>query len=1039
MIPYKLTLKNFMCYRGEHEPLRFDGLHTICLSGENGAGKSALLDAITWALWGKARLSDDDGLIAQGAYDMLVDLVFQLGQDFYRVKRQRQRSTSGKRTSGKSSLDLQIKGEQGWKVIGAATIRETEREIEALLRMNYDTFINASFFIQGRADEFTRKTPGERKQVLADILDLRDYARLEEQAKERGKNLKEQVQRLDGLISHLEQESEKQHLYETLVGEAEAKAAKLTAMLHTAEAEKEAADEQVRTIEAKLQRRKTLANELTKQRAHLRQQEQERAETQAAITESETLIARAEEIATGIQSLEQAKQHLADLDALRPRYDDLQEQRRQHQDELKDVARTLQSEKDGLQREIRRLEEQIAQRPDIEARIAELGEQLAALEPLAANLRDTREQRDQLDERISQANTHLHEYSDLASTLAQRHNELTTQRNEHQRTVQRLEKQLADGKRWQADLEEALAHRQQAHEHTETLSALRSREQTIAEQVGERRARCTSVEQQAEDIKKRQALLSENETTTCPLCRSHLGEDGISTIATHYEQEIVSLREQYRQARDEANTLEQELAQVRQEIATTEQQLASLQKSAARGETLQQQLAQAEQWRAELEQARASLATIEEHIASEAYEPETREQLRATEEALLALGAQRQKGKKQPPFTIAPLEKERTALNKKQANLEQQLEGRVAIESERATLCHRLEELTQAAAALPDQQQRMTELDATIANGDFGHDIREKGRAVEAQIAELGYTPEAHREAQAAVQERAHWSDEAHQLEVARNTLERDQRTIQRIDELLQQYHADEETLLKEDAQLEQEVRDYPAVRQHASDCAERVATGRRSLDAANHDLAEKRTLLKGACDAAAQLEQRQSERKTLAGQQSIFEELAKACGKEGVQAMLIETAVPEIERETNRLLGRMTDNQMHVALDMQRNTKKGTTKETLDITISDALGTRDYSSFSGGEAMRINFAIRIALSRLLARRAGASLETLIIDEGFGALDADGRERFVEAITSVQNDFKRIIVISHIDDLKERFPTQIQITKRPDGSVWEIL
>jgi exonuclease SbcC len=112
---------------------------------------------------------------------------------------------------------------------------------------------------------------------------------------------------------------------------------------------------------------------------------------------------------------------------------------------------------------------------------------------------------------------------------------------------------------------------------------------------------------------------------------------------------------------------------------------------------------------------------------------------------------------------------------------------------------------------------------------------------------------------------------------------------------------------------------------------------------------------------------------------------------------------------------------------------------ETLDIKISDALGTRSYDAFSGGETMRINFAIRVALSRLLARRAGASLETLVIDEGFGALDADGRERFVEAITSVQNDFKRILVVTHIDDLKDRFPTQIQITKRREGSVWELL
>ena len=64
MIPQTLLLRNFMCYRDELPPLDFAGIQIACLSGENGAGKSALLDAMTWALWGEARLKSDDDLIA---------------------------------------------------------------------------------------------------------------------------------------------------------------------------------------------------------------------------------------------------------------------------------------------------------------------------------------------------------------------------------------------------------------------------------------------------------------------------------------------------------------------------------------------------------------------------------------------------------------------------------------------------------------------------------------------------------------------------------------------------------------------------------------------------------------------------------------------------------------------------------------------------------------------------------------------------------------------------------------------------------------
>jgi len=108
--------------------------------------------------------------------------------------------------------------------------------------------------------------------------------------------------------------------------------------------------------------------------------------------------------------------------------------------------------------------------------------------------------------------------------------------------------------------------------------------------------------------------------------------------------------------------------------------------------------------------------------------------------------------------------------------------------------------------------------------------------------------------------------------------------------------------------------------------------------------------------------------------------------------------------------------------------------REALDILISDELGTRPYELYSGGEAFRINFALRVALSKLLARRAGASLRTLIVDEGFGTQDTQGRERLVESINAIQEDFDKVLVITHIDELKEAFPVRIEVFKTPSGS-----
>lgn len=160
------------------------------------------------------------------------------------------------------------------------------------------------------------------------------------------------------------------------------------------------------------------------------------------------------------------------------------------------------------------------------------------------------------------------------------------------------------------------------------------------------------------------------------------------------------------------------------------------------------------------------------------------------------------------------------------------------------------------------------------------------------------------------------------------------------------------------------------------------------------------------------------------------YDILEKAFSKNGIQAAIIETIVPEIEKEASRILSRLTENRMHIALKTQKEKKTGAGLiETLDIVISDEAGTRNYELYSGGEAFKVDFSLRLALSRLLTNRAGARLQTLIIDEGFGSQDSAGKERLVEVIKSIESEFELILVVTHIDELKESFPVQIQVSK----------
>lgn len=167
------------------------------------------------------------------------------------------------------------------------------------------------------------------------------------------------------------------------------------------------------------------------------------------------------------------------------------------------------------------------------------------------------------------------------------------------------------------------------------------------------------------------------------------------------------------------------------------------------------------------------------------------------------------------------------------------------------------------------------------------------------------------------------------------------------------------------------------------------------------------------------------------------------AFGKNGVPALLIEQALPEIEMHANELLERLSNGQLSIHFETQseyKDKKRSDKKETLEILINDAYGhTRAYEMFSGGEAFRINFAIRLALSQVLAKRSGAKLETLVIDEGFGSQDSTGRGRLIETINLIKKDFAKLLIITHLEELKEVFPARIEVEKTINGSKVDVM
>jgi exonuclease SbcC len=1022
VIPRKLVLRNFMCYRDDLPVLDFDGISIACLSGENGSGKSALLDAMTWALWGEARLKSDDELIALGAQEMEVDFTFALDGQDYRIIRKR---AKGKRV-GQSWLDFQVRHNGGWKVLNPGMgMRETQQAITSTLRMDYDVFANSAYLRQGHADEFTKKEPGRRKQVLADILGLDVYERLETSSKERARGLDGQLKGLEGQIGELQRQAEKQATYAQLVAEQEIQVEAIVAAVARAEAEHAAANQRVQSLEGMKPQRGALDAQLRKLRQESDELAREAATLRAALDEGQHILARRVEILAGVEGLRAAEAERERLEGLRGAYDALQERRRAHAEALRDAERQIRADLKIAEGELRGLREHAARRPKIEAEIARLTAQLDGLAPIAKELADARARRSALSEQSRAANELQLQRAKLDGQIQLKHDSLVGTREELKRKIKDAADQLRDEPRWRADLAGAGQERARLDADLLALEQIRAEEHAAVEQAGARRSECDAIKARGEDINRKLALLAAD-THVCPLCNSELGEHGVAHIQEEYDRERAELRAQFSAAKREADALDARLKDLRSQIKGLETRTARLPEIAGRIARLERELHAAEETRRRQAEDQRTLDDIQLQLVKGDYERGVRGELARVEASIAALG------------DPAALDRETTRLESRLVTLEQQLGEQARLRAEIDSQRRDARKIDDETPALHEQEERIAELNTTLAMDDFARDDRGALKRLDGEIAALGYGPERASAAAASVRELAHWAEERQKLGRAEEREERDRRDLDRATQALTRCAAAIESSDAEIAALDEQLRALaPAVREREA-AAGTLQVRRRELSVAERDLGEKRALLQRAEEAAAELLERTAARDKLIGRKGLFDELTQAFGKKGVQALLIETAIPEIEREANTLLGRMTDNQMHLTFETQRDTKKGDVSETLEIKIADGLGTRDYDAFSGGEAFRLNFAIRVALAKLLARRAGARLETLVIDEGFGSQDTRGRERLVDAITSVQSDFKHILVITHIQELKDLFPVQIEITKTPLGSVWAI-
>ncbi len=1007
MIPLSLRLHNFMSYGEGTPPLDFSRFTTACITGDNGHGKSTLLDAMTWVLWGETRAKNVDDVVRLGQDEAEVEFVFDLESERYRVLRKRSLRTR------QSALELQglDQATQRYRSLSGTSIRDTEAKIVQLLHMNYDTFINSVFVLQGRADEFTTRRPGERKRILAEILGLSVYDALEVRARAHRNEMDQDVKTLTQRLTELQQDVARKEALAAAVNAHQDALVHLQEELQSAQQHFEQLRQRQSALELQSQRAHDVARRLQQMQHELLEVDQQLTVHQRRMTDYEAILQQESTILAGYQRLQQLREQERVYSARAEAYTTLQ----QRQTALQQAITTEQYRLELEQRSTRQRQQELEQKIQTSEKFLQEAPRIAAA---YSALQEARQRDAQMAQTLQRRYALEQEKSPVEFRMQQKRHALELEQRsllDRQRDWQLKEAALPTLQRQVEDLHQQL---------TDVAQQAKRLEQIRADGVAIRVQLDTSLPQAQETLQKeiheqeeKRALLA-SAGAHCPLCEKTLTDQERRRVIQKLAQEVAQRAGRIQELQREQQQLLMQRQTLRLEYKQVEQQTTQRQGLEQQYAAVQASLAEATRARDSLVSVLQALQELDTRLAAGSYASEELVRLRELNSELASLAYDKE-AHAAVQHTLVKL-----------ANTEVQQSRLQQVEAECATLRCQCQEVV----------QQLTSLEQTLQSRQFAMVERLELQTVTEHVEGLGFSPAAHHTLRQHLQEQQYVERQYIQLEAARVHLTEERAAFHNLEARKQRVATDLATLEHEQRQYASELGALQGTRHEVARTEDQVRTLREHEGIARVALGRSQSHYEHCLQQEIELQHKQQQRDQAVSERTLYGDLTQMFGKNGIQAIMIENAIPELEDEANRILARVTHNAMHLTLETQRDTRIGGVAETLDLKISDELGTRNYELFSGGEAFRINFALRVALAKMLARRAGARLRTLVIDEGFGTQDTEGLERLVEVIKAIQGDFAKIIVITHLRELKNAFETHIEVKKDPiRGSFYEIL
>lgn len=1089
MRPLKLTVSAFGPYAGavtmDLEQLGEQGLYLI--TGDTGAGKTTIFDAITYALYGEPSGDDRDPSMFRSKYAQpetptQVELVFSYGGKTYTVRRNPEYERPSKKGSGTTiqKADAELCLPDGRLVTKA---REVTREITEIIGLNRSQFSQIAMIAQGDFRKLLQADTKSRQDIFREIFKTRYYMVFQENVKNQAIGLQRDcqaarasVQQYIGGVVCQENDPLQSKVLQAQSGDLpfQETVELIQRLIDQDQKEEASCQEILDQLDESLKGSSALlgkAQEAQKVREKLEQARREREELASQAAAAQKALEAEQAKAPQQESL--GKEQAA-LEAELPRYQELSKQEM--------VLTALVANIGALEQTC---SQQAEERAAKEGLLGEWKQELAGLALVEAEQERLLRERDQVE-------SHRAALAALKTQIEQWQvclQEIDTAQHQHEKLVQKqaeLAARLTEEKEvLRANQDSFQASAGLSEEKLELLhhqDQVQKRQQSLSDLLGEldayskaelslqsaqadyEQARERSEQLEERYRRKNRAFLDEQagllaqsltEGQPCPVCGSlhhpapaQLSGDApteaeLEKAKTAWETAQQRMQDTSMAAGTQKAVLEGRKNQLIQAmtdyidspvLSTAREQLVACQADGA------EELARLHQALLEKEAQLTHRTELEQEIARqadsltelEAQAEEMAESIKRTEVSLGTLGGQRAQmednlhGELSAHLQTCSLEDAPTVITQALSEAAEKIAQMAKLEQELGDKLQKKQELNQK-IPLAEQELQVLE-DSTKKQSEDLAGARSRQEELSGQIQTLRDRlsfPDQDRARQkiSALQEELGTLADA--LEQARKTAENRQKELAAADAAIRE----QEDFLKNTQAV-----DVEALQQQSQELTRQRAEANDTQKTIHARLVSNQTAFKNICEKAVDLEKLEKRQQWLQALSDTVNGRLRDREKIALETYIQMTFFDRILQRANLRLLVMSGGQYELKRRREADNNRSQSGLELDVIDHYNGSERSVKSLSGGESFKASLSLALGLSDEVQSAAGGiRLDTMFVDEGFGSLDEESLAQAIRALTGLTEGKRLVGIISHVTELKEKIDKQIIVTKEKTG------